>query len=162
MSGLRSDVSCSKQIPEGKYVIIMDEDWQQLGTFDMEKTRFCLHPHVGCVTGKSVQDVREGNAGLHKALTTANMLLILGEMKGFYVATNVLHEQRNDKKLHGLLLGPIDAMPHEDTNKLMSCLRNDMGYITENMWYMYEVTRKSHRDDMLSAEEKPAAKKQRG
>lgn len=133
--------SCTKYLPYGKYLVIVEQDVQQCGVFNMDNTYNCENPDVICCNGMSPHAMTEQTMGVYRAITVAYMLIICGQEKGFVVRSGLIHETKsNGKKIHGLVVGPLGDMSRIQENKMMHCLKNDIGFVTEGMWYMCEKT----------------------
>ena len=134
---------CGKPLAEamsdGVYLIITEEPIYKVDLFDMNKTFTCSEADITAYSGPQLADLDHENRGLWKMSTAANVLVLSGQQKGFPVRTNIIYqENRYGKKVYGILIGTLNTQPQDIQQKILSCVSNDIGYITKDMWYIYE------------------------
>ena len=62
-----------------------------------------------------------------------------GESHIFPVISNTIYQKNEQgKNVYGLLIGTLDTNPKQITHKIISCVNNDIGHITKDMWYIYD------------------------
>ena len=60
-----------------------------------------------------------------------------GLEKQFPVFTNIIYqEDKNGKIVYALLIGTLDTWTEDQRKRMISCVNNDIGYITKDMWYI--------------------------
>ena len=77
--------SCMEYLPYGKYVVVVEQDVEQCGVFNMDKTYQCETPETTCCSGMSVHAMTEDTIGVYRVITVAYMLVLCGQEKGFVV-----------------------------------------------------------------------------
>lgn len=128
-----------KVMPDGMYLVIVDQPIYKVDIFDMNKTFVCDEVDISVYSGKKLQDIEHKDRGLWKVCTAANVLVFCGEEEGFPVYSNVIYqEDERGNRVHGLLIGTLNTQPKEIRHKIISCVNNDMGHITKEMWYLYD------------------------
>ena len=128
-----------QDIPPGKYVIIAEEDVNNVGMFDMGNTDFCYQPGITCCGGMSPDCMTVSTMGVYRIVAVAYTLIIRGKERGFVVQTGLIHEtKKSGITVHGLLVGPLHNMTKREEDRMMRCLKKDTALVTENMWYTSE------------------------
>lgn len=126
-------------MPDGMYLVVMDQPLYKVDTFDMNKTFSCDEADISVYSGKKLADLDHEDRGLWKISTAANVLVFSGEEEGFPVHSNIIYQNdEHGKKMYGLLIGRLDTEPKEIRHKIISCVNNGIQHITKDMWYIHE------------------------
>ena len=130
----------AEKMPDGQYVIIIQQSVTSGNVFDMEKCVVCPDTEISCGDGTKLIYGGQQNSGLHRICAAANVLQFCGEKKGFVGRGTLIKEKfvGEDRYTYGYIVGPLDNMATEHRQNLTSCLRNDIGHITTEMWYVLE------------------------
>ena len=127
------------QLSDGKYLVILEQSMDKIDTFDMERSRVSISSDIKLDARYTLLDWGEPNRGLYKIWTVANVIAFCGLEKHFPVSTLVIYqEDKNGKMEHALLIGALNTWTEDQRKRLMSCVNNDIGYITKDMWYIMD------------------------
>ena len=77
--------SCTNYLPYGKYLVVVEQNVEQCGMFNMDETYYCESPDNTCCGGMSPRFMTEATIGVYRAITVAYMLITCGQEKGFVV-----------------------------------------------------------------------------